>query len=52
MHHAGLLAVCVVVGGGVYAMTALVAKLPEFRWLLQRAPKGSGKDGAESMGFD
>ncbi len=52
MHHAGLLAVCVVVGGGVYAITALVGKLPEFRWLLQRAPKGSGKDGAEAMGFD
>ena len=52
IHHAGLLAACVGVGGGAYALTAWLAKLPELRWLLQRAPKGSGKDGAESMGFD
>lgn len=52
LHHAGLLAVCVAVGGGVYAAAALAARLPEFRWMLQRAPKGSGKDGAEAMGFD
>lgn len=52
LHHAGSLAACVAVGGVVYAAAALGARLPELRWLLQRAPRGSGKDGAEAMGFD
>lgn len=52
LHHAGLLAASVMVGGAVYAATAFASRLPELRWLLQRAPRGSGKDGAETMGFD
>lgn len=52
LHHASLLAASVMVGGAVYAATAFASRLPELRWLLQRAPRGSGKDGAEAMGFD
>jgi putative peptidoglycan lipid II flippase len=52
LHHAVVLALGVIVGGGTFALGTWLARLPELRWLLQRAPRGAGKDGAEGMTFD
>lgn len=50
--HAVRLGVSVAAGGAVYAGMAVVLKLAEARWLLQRAPKGGGGDPRAGMGFD
>jgi putative peptidoglycan lipid II flippase len=47
------LAGCVLVGAGTYAVAAILLRLPELRWLTQRAPRGgSGGSGVSGMSFD
>jgi putative peptidoglycan lipid II flippase len=46
------LAACVAGGGAAYALLALALRVPEARWLMQRAPAGSGADGAAGMSFE
>jgi putative peptidoglycan lipid II flippase len=47
------LAGCVLVGAGTYAVAAVLLRLPELRWLTQRAPRGgSGGSGVSGMSFD
>jgi putative peptidoglycan lipid II flippase len=50
--HVVRLSAGVVVGAGVYALAARLLRLEELRWLLTRAPVGTGKDGAQGMSFD
>lgn len=50
--HLVRLATSVVVGAGVYALLSRLLRLEELRWLLTRAPAGTGKDGAEGMSFE
>jgi putative peptidoglycan lipid II flippase len=45
------LAAGVIVGAGLYAALCVVMKLPELRWITQRAPRGAG-GGAGAMSFD
>ncbi len=47
------LGACVVVGAGTYAAAAKLLKLPELRWLTQRAPRATrGADTTSGMSFD
>jgi len=46
------LAACVLLGGVTYALAAVVLRLPELRWLTQRAPRNSGGSGVSGMSFD
>lgn len=48
--HAARCAAAVVVGAGVYALAAVLWRAPEIRWLLRRAPAGSG--GGTGMSFE
>jgi len=49
--HAVRLATAVVVGGGTYLLGAIVLRCPELRWLMTRAPRGSG-GAATTMSFE
>lgn len=40
---------CVVAGAGVFAASARAMRLPELRWLMQRAPKGAGNEALGGM---
>lgn len=51
------LAGCVVAGAGTYALAAFALRLPELRWLMQRAPRGGhggpgSPSGVSGMSFE
>jgi putative peptidoglycan lipid II flippase len=46
------LATCVIIGAGTYALAAVLLRLPELRWLTQRAPRGTGGSGMSGMSFE